>query len=502
MNRWFAPVFAVLLLPLFSHGQPPSEKQLDAIVAQALKTFDAPGAAVVIVHEDKIVYLKGAGVRELGKDDAMTEDTIFQIASCTKAFLAMLIAILCGDGLIDWDQPVHKHVPYFRLSDPLADQNATIRDMLCHRTGLSRHDLLWFKSPLAPEDVIRKIGHVKSTTSFRSNWEYANIPFLTAGTAAALADKRPLADSFKKRIFAPLGMKTASGNADDFLKATNRAIGYRPEAKDKLKPIEPLIYDSRGAGDISASVRDLGQWLRFQLGDGAFEGKRLVPAKHFNETHAAQMVVKMTPANREAYPDVHQVSYGLGWFVYDYKGHAILSHGGSLPGYRAQTMLAPNAKLGVVVLTNRNPSFLTEAVARTVVDRFLALPDKDWNDYYVKLDKKQRAEKAKKEAGIKAKRMPNTQPSRDLTAFAGTYDHPAYGKATILATKDDLTIQWSSFKLPLQHWHYDTFRTFAPGEYVLENEFLVFNFEADAGVRSFRWLGQEFMRQKGKKGGS
>src|ERR1051325_10052156 len=165
-------------------------------------------------------------------------------------------------------------------------------------------------------------------------------------------------------------------------------------------------------------------------------------------------------------------------------------------------MLAPNAKLGVVVLTNRNPSFLTEAVARTVVDRFLALPDKDWNDYYVKLDKKQRAEKAKKEAGIKAKRMPNTQPSRDLTAFAGTYDHPAYGRAPSLATKDALTIQWSSFKLPLQHWHYDTFRTFAPGEYVLENEFLVFNFEADAGVRSFRWLGQEFMRQKGKKGGS
>ena len=165
----------------------------------------------------------------------------------------MLIAMLTGDGLMDFDDPVHKHVPYFRLSDPLADQNATIRDMLCHRTGLSRHDLLWYKSPLEPEEVIRRIGQVKPTTSFRSTWEYANIPFLTAGTAAANADKRTLAESLKARIFDPLGMKTASGSAADFLKANNRAIGYRKEG-DKLERITPLIYDSRGAGDISASL--------------------------------------------------------------------------------------------------------------------------------------------------------------------------------------------------------------------------------------------------------
>src|SRR5207302_994858 len=152
-------------------------------------------------------------VRDLGQADAMTEDTIFQIASCTKALLAMLVAMLMGDGIMDFDDPVHKHVPYFRLSDPLAGEHITLRDMLSHRTGLSRHDLLWFKSTWEPEEVIRRIGHVKLTTSFRSNWEYANIPFLTAGTAVSLADKRPLAASLQKRIFEPLGMKTASGRA-------------------------------------------------------------------------------------------------------------------------------------------------------------------------------------------------------------------------------------------------------------------------------------------------
>jgi len=197
VKRWLLIALVALLVPLLVRGQAPDEKKLDEIVPRALKTFEAPGLAIVIVKGDQVVYRKGAGVRELGSPEAITEDTVFQIASCTKAFLAMLLAILIGDGLIDWDDPVHKHVPYFRLSDPLADQNITIRDLLCHRTGLSRHDLLWFKSPLEPDEVIRRVGHVKLTTSFRSNWEYANIPFLTAGTAASLADKQPLADSFK-----------------------------------------------------------------------------------------------------------------------------------------------------------------------------------------------------------------------------------------------------------------------------------------------------------------
>ncbi len=499
MKRWLLPMLVFVLVPFVVYGQAPDEKNLDAIVAEALKAFESPGAAVVIVHDGKVVYLKGAGVRELGKSEAITEDTIFQIASCTKAFLAMLIAMLTGNGALDWDEPVHKYVPYFRLSDPLADQNVTIRDLLCHRTGLSRHDLLWFHSPLEPEEVIRRIGKVKLTTSFRSTWEYANIPFLTAGTAVSLVEKRPLAESFKQRIFEPLGMKTASGRAADFLLASNRATGYKRDDKGKIETAAPLIYDSRGAGDISASVRDLGQWLRFQLGDGTFDGKRLVPAKLFRETHAPQMVVKLTDAAKESSPDTNQISYGLGWIIQDHRGQPMISHGGSLPGFRTLTVLMPKAKLGVVVLTNRNPSFLPEAVTKTVIDRYLGLPEKDWNAHFVKLDKKQLADKDKKEAGIKAKRSADTKPSHDLKAYTGKYEHPAYGKAVISTDKDGLAIQWSTFNLKLEHWNYDTFRNIAPGEYVLEGEFLVFDFETDGKVRSVRWLGQEFLRPKETK---
>ena len=209
----------------------------------------------------------------------------------------------------------------------------------------------------------------------------------------------------------------------------NRATGYRRDDKGKLEVIEPLIYDLRGAGDIVASARDLGQWLRFQLGDGTFDGKRLVPAKHFHETHDPQMVVKLTPGLKNSYPETSQLSYGLGWFVFDYQGHPILAHGGSLPGFRTQTVLVPRAKLGIVVMTNRNPSALPEALTKTIMDRYLNLPEKDWNAYFLKQDKKALAEKGKKESAVKAKRVAGTKPSHDLKTYAGTYENPAYGKA-------------------------------------------------------------------------
>src|ERR1019366_2011156 len=164
------------------------------------------------------------------------------------------------------------------------------------------------------------------------------------------------------------------------------------------------------------------------------------------------MVVKLTDATKAVYPGTDQLSYGLCWYIHDYQGHLVLSHGGSLPGFRALTVLVPKRKLGLVVMTNRNPSYLPEALTKSVVDRYLNLPDKDWNAYFVKLDKKHLADKDKKEAGIKAKRVADTKPSHDLKMYAGSYEHPAYGKAIVSAGKDGLSIQWSTFNLPLKHW--------------------------------------------------
>ena len=174
---------------------------LAAIVADAMKAFDVPGAAVAVVKDDKVVYLKGFGVRKTGEKELVTEDTVFAIASCSKAFTATAIAMLVADGKMNWDDPVRKHVDWFRLSDPSADRDVTIRDLLCHRTGMPRHDMLWAAAANSPEGYIRAYGKAKSSTSFRSTWEYVNIPFTTAGVASVIAAVLTMPVRYWKRRF-------------------------------------------------------------------------------------------------------------------------------------------------------------------------------------------------------------------------------------------------------------------------------------------------------------
>jgi CubicO group peptidase (beta-lactamase class C family) len=496
---WLVLAF-VLAVPVVARAQAIDEKKLDAVMRDALKAFEAPGAAIVVVHNDKIVYLKGFGVRQLGKDEPVTPDTVFQIASCTKAFLAMLIAMLTGEGRIDWDDPVRRHVAYFQLSDPLADRNVTIRDLLCHRTGLSRHDILWYKAPWGPDESVRRVGKVKLTTSFRSHWEYANIPFMAAGLAASAADKRPLHESFKKRIFEPLGMAGTTARAADFPDLANHSAAHRHDDKDKVEVFPPLLIDGSGAGEICASARDLGQWLRFQLAEGAINGKRLVPLKHFREMHTPQMVVKLDERLKLMIPDhaTSHLSYGLGWFIQNYKGKTMLAHGGSLPGFRTQTVLIPEAKFGVVVLTNLSGTFLPESVSRTVVDECLDLPRKDWNAHFVQGEKKLAADREQKEADKKAKRQANTKPSRELQEYAGAFDHPAYGTIKVNVVNStggkQLWVAWSSFDLALSHWHFDTFKVAASQPLV--DDFVAFTLDGDGAVSGLRWFGQDFQKRK------
>ena len=177
----------------------PEAAALDAVVADALRAWDAPGMAVAVVRDDKVVYLKGAGLRERGKAEAVTPDTLFAIGSCTKAFTATALAVLVDEGKAAWDDPVRRHVPTFRLSDPLADRAVTLRDLLCHRTGLARHDLLWYRAPWPAEESVRRMAWLDQRHSFRAAYEYNNLAYLAAGRAVAGAAKEPWHEFVRRR---------------------------------------------------------------------------------------------------------------------------------------------------------------------------------------------------------------------------------------------------------------------------------------------------------------
>lgn len=504
--RRYVLLLALLFVPYPLRAAEFDSKPLDAVVEKALKEFNAPGAAVVIVKDGEVIYLKGFGVREKGKPEKVTPDTVFAIASCTKAFTSTLVAMLVDDGKLKWDDKVRDHLEYFRLSDELADREVTIRDLLCHRTGMPRHDALWAGELNGDsEAVIRRWAKGKSSTSFRSTWEYSNVPFTTAGVIAGKLAKCDWQSATKARIFDPLGMKSSSCTAREAVATSNHATPHYYAFDKSVSAIEWDNLDSaRGAGSINSTARDLGAWLQFQLGGGKFEGRRFVTDKALKETHTPQMLFKPEGPFATYFPAkaTRFTSYGLGWFVHDYRGVTCVSHGGTLTGFRAQCMLVPEKKLGVFVVCNLRPSYVTEAVAKTALDQLLGLPAEDWVAFHkaqlAVLDFNVAREKKKREGARKR----DTQPSLPLKEFVGAFEEPAYGRAEVTLADDKLMLKRGKFTYRLDHYHFDTF-TAVPVEpkddiisFDRSNFDVLFWLDTKGEVEGLKFLDQGFKKAK------
>jgi CubicO group peptidase (beta-lactamase class C family) len=494
-----ALALATLLLGLApARAAGPEAAAVDAIVADALRAWDAPGVAVAVVWEDKVVYLKGAGVRERGRPEAVTPDTLFAVGSCTKAFTATALALLVDEGKAAWDDPVRKHVPTFRLADPLADREVTLRDLLCHRTGLARNDLLWYRAPWPVEESVRRMAWLDQRHSFRAAYEYNNLAYLAAGLAVAGAAKEPWHEFVRRRLFTPLGMKGAVFTRSDALRA-DHATPHRRGEGGKAEPVEwyPDDKQIRASGSIKAGVRDLSRWVRLQLSGGALDGRRIVSEAALGETHTPQVVVPLDRARARA-TGATQISYGLGWQISDYRGHHALEHGGAVDGFRARIVLLPKERAGVVLLTNLEEMEIVQAVGDAILDHLLGLPKKDWNAHF--LGQRDEAEAAGKERLRKrlAARQVGTKPSRELGAYAGTYGEPAYGSVQVTHDGQALALAWSSFRVPLKHFHYDTFivpRQKERGPDRLSNSTAVFALDDEGEVKALHFLGRKFTRK-------
>jgi CubicO group peptidase (beta-lactamase class C family) len=472
----------VLSFPQQSVAQAVDSDAIDAIVRDALKFWRVPGVAVGIVHlgdrrDDQVVYLKGHGVKETGKNDPVTPDTVFPLASCTKAFTTTAMAMLVDEGKMSWDDPVRKHVEFFHLSDPSADALVTLRDLVSHRTGVSSHELLWYRAPWSQEETIRKIGKVKLDYPFRSGFRYQTTMFTTAGWAVGkvardsvadsgasrscrdgVADNLGWADFVQKRILDRLEMKNTCVTTAKALASADHASPHRIDSQGQLEVIPWYPMEKpEPAGSINSSARDLCQWMRFQLADGTFAGKQLVSAKNLQETHTPQTIIRLEGNVRDMNPDTTQISYGMGWVVQDYRGQLLVSHAGAIDGFRAHITLIPKAKIGIVLLNNLDKTHMNLAVSNSLVDLLLGLPKKDWNAYVGEQVRKQESAARARYLEREKNRKPESKPSLPLTAYAGTYEDPAYGTAVIALKDNSLVWKWSSFNCRLEHFADDTF---------------------------------------------
>jgi CubicO group peptidase (beta-lactamase class C family) len=353
-----------------------------------MKSWQVPGAALAIVRGDETTYLKAFGVREVGTTRTVTPDTLFAIASCSKAFTATAAGLLADEGKLAWDDRVRKHLDWFHLSDPLAEREATLRDLLCHRTGVARNTLLWFGIAPSREDIVRRVAHVRLSHPFRSRFAYNDIMYLAAGLTIGAAAHSSWDEVVEKRLFNPLGMKGATCSAVAAGRAADHALPHRRKTDGTVEtlPWHSFLDRAGPAGSIHASIRDMSRWVRFQLGDGVFESKRILKKETLAETHTPQMVIRLEGGQKIAFPETLQLAYGLGWFIHDHRGHLVWSHNGGLGGFRARVVLVPRKKLGLVLLMNSGVgssyASMHFVVTNRLLDLLLGLKPKDWNRHY------------------------------------------------------------------------------------------------------------------------
>jgi CubicO group peptidase (beta-lactamase class C family) len=473
----------------------PAFAQYDDLVNATKSKWNVPAIAVAVVQNDKVVYLKAVGVKELGKPDPVTPDTLFEIASTTKAFTTTAMAMLVDEKKLSWDDPVRKHLEYFHLADPYADATVTLRDIVSHRSGLSRHDEIWDYDPSATrEQVIRSIATVKLSKPIRAAYQYNNIMFSTAGEVVAAASKMPWEDFMRTRVFTPLGMTHTRVSAADF-SAADHAAGHTYDGKTgKITPHEFVDYGNiAAAGAIKSSPRDMAQWLRFQLANGMIDGKRLVSAEALQETKTPQIVIRMEEAAREVAPETNILTYGLGWNVSDYRGELLVAHGGALNSFRTQVALLPKKNAAVVTMTNAGRGYAVIALRNAILDRLLGGPSRDWNTYLLEVEKKQDTRGEKTRLEREAKRRPDTHPSRELQAYAGTYENAAYGPVTVAIENNALTLRYKRLTLPLTHVHFDLFNAKDAVEDLDEDVF--FRLGSDGEVKTLTLFNEEFVRK-------
>jgi len=477
-----------------TYGQKIDPAALDALIESTRTSFSAPGVAVAIVKGDDVVYIKGFGLRRIGAAERVTPETRMAIGSTTKAFTTAAMAILVDEKKMDWDDPVRKHLPWFRLSDPLASENVTMRDIVCHRTGLSRHDLFWYGTSWSRDEIIRRIGLVPLTQPFRSTYQYQNIMFLTAGEIVGKLSGGTWEDFVSKRIFEPLGMRNSDFSTRDVVKASDFATPHVRETSGEVKPIAWKNIDNIGpAGSINSSVRDMANWVRLHLAAGTFQGKRVISEKNLQEMHSPQMVIKEDGPSRELNPETAMSVYGLGWRLQDYRGRHMVSHGGAIDGFRAQVALLPREKIGMVILTNLGQNNMPEALRFGILDEILELPKRDWNKLYKDTANKQTEEARKRREEALAKRHKGTKPSRELDAYAGNYEHPAYGTVQVSKEGETLAFAWGIGKAKLAHAQFDTFES-PQGTGVLDGNTLQFQLNPAGDVSVLEWQGMRFRK--------
>ena len=434
--------------------------ELDAYIEKARRDFDVPGIAVTVVQDGRVLATKGYGVRQLGKPERVDENTMFDTASLSKSFTAAAIATLVDEGKMRWDDPVRRYLPYVEFSDPYRTAIVTIRDLLAHRVGVEAGNWMMRISSYSTEEVLRRMRFLEEREPFRTSMLYSNIGYTAAGEAAAVAAKTSFVDLVRTRLLEPLGMRDSTAGVEHTL-AANHASPHAVIAGKQVPIRNKKAMSILPANAVNSTAKDMAKWLLFSLGDGTWEGKRIVSAEAMSEMQSPQSIIPTTPQMRAARGVHFFGAYGLGWQVMDFHGHKMLWHSGNADGMPVYMAILPAEKIGVLVMTNSwAAGTLHGALASRILDTLLQEKEpRDWAAELLEANRKANARAAEEQAATEKARIPNTKPSRPIDAYAGTYTDTLHGDLVVSHSDGRLTLQFAGGqKADLEHWHHDVFR--------------------------------------------
>ena len=435
----------------------------DDYMARVLKDWNGPGIGVGIVVGDKLVFAKGYGYRDYEKKLPFTPGTVCPIASNTKLFTAVAAGMLVEEGKLTWDRPVRESVPSIRFYNEQLDNTITLRDMLSHRTGITRHDTIWYKSDFSRRELFDRLKYLEPQEPIRQSFLYNNLMFAGVGYMIELQSGKTWEQFVRDRILQPLDMQSTGYTIAEMVKQPEHGVGYT-ERRDSFELYHiPYYEDTDGVapcGAIVSNIQDLSHWLIALMNEGKYAGRQVLPADVLRQTSQPAIALPNTTAEQRGFWEMLNPAYGMGREAATYRGHLITFHGGDLPGFHSQVSFLPKERVGVVVLVVGNHTApLYNYVTYNVYERLLGMDQTPWIERGLKIRLK--GKEADKQARAKAgeDRVPNTKPSHALADYVGEYEHRAYGVMKIGLKDNQLQFDFHKIRLPMTHFHYDRFDT-------------------------------------------
>ncbi|MEN5088885.1 serine hydrolase [Sphingobacterium faecium] len=429
---------------------------LDLVLNQVLHDQKVAGFAVAITEGNKVIYSKGFGYRDFEEQKPVTPNTLFAIGSSSKAFTCALLGLLEKDGQLSLDGKATSYLPDLRFINDDMNNKITVRDLMTHRTGLSRYDYSWYLFNTPNRDsLMQRIKYMEPNVGLREKWQYNNYMFLLQGMIAEKITGKTWEQNIKEKLFIPLAMTRSNTSIYDMQKDSDASLPYTLKNDSLIDRVD--YYDISGmgpAGSINSSVNDMAHWLQMWTSGGSYMGNDILPSSYIEQAASAQMVI--AGGLPKEHKDIYSASYGLGWMISSYRGHYKVEHGGNIDGFSASVSFFPSDKLGIVVLSNQSNSPVPAIISNTIADRILKINPIDWN---AEQNKKKEAAKKKENKNLTAEKeqILNTSPSHQVDSYVGFYHNPIAGIIQVYHKGDSLFSKFGKEHVFLKHFHYDVF---------------------------------------------